>query len=161
MEHFAKWRREQERIRRDPDLTAQAAQRLADEAYEPLRRQMEEARAQYAEERAALRQKGRAACFGRAPASGDKLLAWRDAEDRASAITDREVCDQRMRRALDSGDDVLAKALAQHAHDRGWGNLVSVMAVPIELLSALSELERPRTGRGERTHDIFRWRLSG
>jgi hypothetical protein len=133
---------------------------LADERYEPLKKKMAQARQDYIDARARLVGDARVACFGRAPSSGDKLLAWRDAEDRATAITDREVCEQRMRRALDSGDQVLATALAKHAHDMGWGNTVSVRAVPLELLRALSELERPRTARGERVHDTFRWTLS-
>jgi hypothetical protein len=108
--------------------------------------------------RAALVRDARVACFGAAPGGGDKLLAYRDARDRAGAITDKQVGDQQIRRALDAGDELLAKAIAEHAHDMGW-NWVATRAVPLELLGALAELERPRNARHERTRETFRWHL--
>jgi hypothetical protein len=108
--------------------------------------------------RAALVRDTRVACFGAAPGSGDKLLAYRDARDRAAAITDKQVGDQQLRRALDAGDELLAKAIAEHAHDMHWDR-VATRAVPLELVRALAELERPRTARHERTREMFRWHL--
>jgi hypothetical protein len=153
------WRAEQERLQRDKDLTREAVTRLAHEKFKPLKEKMQALRENNNNNsRAALVRDARVACFGAAPGSGDKLLAYRDARDRATAITDKQVCDQQVRRALDAGDELLAKAIAEHAHDMHW-NQVATRAVPLELLRALAELERPRNARHERTREMFRWHL--
>jgi hypothetical protein len=120
---------------------------------------MGEARDNYNRRRTELLREARAACFGRAPRDPERLVAWRDSRDRAEALTDKQTADQQMRKALDADDELLAKAIAETAHDRGWGRQVSLRAVPVELLAALSELERPPNNR-QRTHEIFRWNLS-
>jgi hypothetical protein len=82
------WRAEQERLQRDKNLTLEAVTRLSREKYEPLQEKMRALRENYNSSRAALIRDARVACFGAAPGSGDKLLAYRDARDRVAAITD-------------------------------------------------------------------------
>lgn len=52
-----------------------------------------------------------------------RLVSFRDAQDRANRLTDRDDAEQAYKSALRSDDNVLAQAILGQALTRGWNNV--------------------------------------
>ena len=83
--------------------------------------------------------------------------AWRDAQARADALTDRRSAQVELERARVAGDTQLVRAIAARSHRNGWRDLVE-RGAGAELVALLTELEQPRL-RDTAPAALFRWSL--
>lgn len=104
-------------IRRDRDLTPAARQRKLKALYETHAEQMAALRRQADAAIQAARQRLRRAAFGADPGQVDSL---RGAIQIAERAADQNELQRTLRRAEDTGDEVLAKAAALIAAERGY-----------------------------------------
>lgn len=72
--------------------------------------------------------------------NGGDASAYRDAVDRAGELTNVEQADKMLARAQRTGDDLLARAVADRARTRGWNTVVRTYAADTNLTAALDEL---------------------
>lgn len=102
-------------IDKSPDLTEEGRQRQRESAYEKTRAKIDDLKQQYTAERASRRQAAERRLFslGSSP-SPETTIAFRDAMDRAQHVTPESIT-ATMRRAILSGDQMLAKAILARA----------------------------------------------
>lgn len=86
------------------------------------------------------------AAFG-APAGVVEAMSFRDAVGRADAIDDPTLANHLLQRAMRSGDELQARALAQRAHEMGWSVVLShYLDVHPDAAAALNEIAARSTG---------------
>ncbi|MFL0276995.1 hypothetical protein [Mycobacterium sp. SMC-19] len=87
------------------------------------------------------------------PAGADPatVLVYRDAEDRAAKITDPDEYGPLMARALDRGDDLMARAIAARADTQGITDVAAAYAAGTGQTGAYTELDALPTGRNFNT----------
>ncbi len=73
-------------------------------------------------------------------AGGAEVLSHRDAQDRVAKITDPDELDGLLKRATDSGDETLARAIAGHAHRQGWSEVAATYADQTDQADTYAEL---------------------
>jgi len=106
------------RIRESSDLTAEAKQRHIAERYDKARAEMTELRSGW-EKKAADREKALTRdLFGSSTAVGSDAISFRDAADRATQLDRPSDALAMLRPAGNTGDTVLARAVAQHAFEQ-------------------------------------------
>jgi len=113
----AEFQRVADEIRRDRDLTPAAKQRKLKQLHEAHDQQMAELRRQVDAALGSERQRLRRAAFGVDPALTDSYRAAIQIAERAS---DQDELQRILRRAEDVGDEVLARAAALLAAERGY-----------------------------------------
>ncbi len=71
-----------------------------------------------------------------------ELIVMRDSQERADAIKDEETALRKLRRADQSGDTYMAKAIAERAVEKGWRSVVDTYAenAPLGTRTALEAL---------------------
>ncbi|OBI37193.1 hypothetical protein A5709_15285 [Mycobacterium sp. E1386] len=76
------------------------------------------------------------------PADADAatVMIFRDAADRAAQLTDSDRAAATLKRALEHGDTVLARAVASHAHGKRWHDVTETYAQAVGKTAALEEL---------------------
>lgn len=75
------------------------------------------------------------------------VMSYRDATARASELNDPNTAAFQLQRALQAGDDAMARATAQTAVDYGWINVVNqYTAARPDAGAALEELQRLTSG---------------
>jgi hypothetical protein len=144
----------------DDDLAPLAREARRNELLAQAKKEMAAAREEYDGRLAELAGRARTTAFGSAPAPSDgaATIAFRDAQDRAERLEHRDETEAAMRRALETGDRTMVKAIARRAHTRGWAE-VATMGVDIDLLREVSRLEElsSRQGRRRDQRRLFRW----
>lgn len=85
--------------------------------------------------------------FG-APAGADAstILVYRDSEERAAKLEKADDAAVMLKRALDRGDTLLARAVAAEAHSKGWADIAENYAAATGLSAELDELDGLPTG---------------
>lgn len=68
------------------------------------------------------------------------VMSFRDAADRAAQLTNPDVAAATLKRALEHGDTVLARAVAAHAHGRGWHDVTESYAQQVGQAADLEAL---------------------
>jgi hypothetical protein len=154
----ARFRRRVEAL--DADLTPLARKARSDEFHAQAKKEMAAACDEYDRRLAELAGRARTSAFGSAPAMSDgaATIAFRDAQDRAERLEQRDQAEAAMHRSLEAGDRTMVKAIARRAHIRGWAE-VATMGVDVELLREVSGLEQLSSPRGRRRDQrrLFRW----
>lgn len=68
------------------------------------------------------------------------VLSFRDAVDRAAQLGDSDTAAATLKRALEHGDTVLARAVAAHAHGKRWHDVTESYAQQVGQSADLEEL---------------------
>lgn len=68
------------------------------------------------------------------------VMSFRDAVDRAAQLADSEAAAATLKRALEHGDTVLARAVAAHAHGKRWHDVTASYAQQVGQSADLEEL---------------------
>ncbi|WGY04325.1 hypothetical protein QI633_11265 [Nocardioides sp. QY071] len=142
------------RVRGNKDLNDDGRLRQLAKAYTDAKVQLTSLREQFEGERAATVTKLNREIFGATSVSGADAISLRDAADRASQITDPADALRLVQQANDTGDEVLARAIAQVAHRNHAGFLGAAWAPVLEAFLAerpviaarLTQLEGATTG---------------
>ncbi len=129
-----------EKIRANRTLSHEGRQVAMAPVYARAKSQLGDLQAQTEADQAARVVTLHRQAFG-VPADPIAAMSYRDAQGRAAAIDDPNMADHLMQRALLTGDELMAKALAQHAADRGWPAVLNrYLDVHPEAAAALTEL---------------------
>lgn len=123
-------------IRANADLTREAKQRQIDEAYETASGRLAQIREEWKGGTQNSADSLTRRVFGAPAASATDAISLRDALDRVSRLESARDAADLLRRATQSGDEVLARAVAQHAFDqrsdfftgREWTDVVDTFA---------------------------------
>lgn len=79
--------------------------------------------------------------FGLPPgADPATVMSHRDAADRAAQLADSDQAAATLKRALEHGDTVLARAVASHAHGKRWHDVTETYAQTVGKSADLEEL---------------------
>jgi hypothetical protein len=153
--------RDLEKLEQDDSLSDLGRRDRRDQLRQQAREQMQNLRVGYEQRRRELDLQVRQAAFGAAPTSAAGVTAFRDAVDRAARLERREDTQRAMQQALATGDSELARAIAAHAHDHGWADIVRAWGDAggnIEFAQLLAEIDagRKRSGHG-RGLGSLRW----
>lgn len=82
------------------------------------------------------------AAFG-VPTDPIAAMSYRDALGRAEQIDDPRVAEMKLRQALETGDDLMAQAVARHASESGWNDVLdSYLSVKPAAGQAMQELQQ-------------------
>ncbi|AFC47922.1 hypothetical protein OCO_15590 [Mycobacterium intracellulare MOTT-02] len=73
-------------------------------------------------------------------ADGATVMSFRDAVDRAAQLADSDAAAATLKRALENGDTVLARAVAAHAHGKRWHDVTESYAQQVGQSADLEEL---------------------
>lgn len=68
------------------------------------------------------------------------VMSFRDAVDRAAQLADSDAAAATLKRALELGDTVLARAVAAHAHGKRWNDVTESYAQQVGQSADLEEL---------------------
>lgn len=110
-----------EEIKGNGDLNEDAKRRLMAEAYEAASAEMDAVRDGWTQATQARRKTLARDLFGASSVSGADAISMRDAADRAAQLESPDDAAALLRRADNSGDTVLTRAIAQHAFDQASG----------------------------------------
>jgi hypothetical protein len=113
-------------------------------AYRKTRTQAAALREEFTAENRARRRELEKRLFG-IPSGGD-AAAYRDAVDRAEKVINAEAAEAMLARALRTGDDLLARAVADRARQLGANNVVQSYADDAGMTNALEQLGQVQTG---------------
>ena len=138
----AEFQRAADSVRKDRDLTPAAKQRKLKQLHEAHAEQMAALRRQADAAIQAERQRLRRAAFGVDPAQMD---SYRGAIEIAARAGDQDELQRTLRRAEDTGDEVLAKAAALIAAERSWravlSNYLNSRPQAAQAIDALADFE--------------------
>lgn len=111
------------------------------------RKQVEGLRSKFTTTNDESRVKLSARLFG-LPGASDaaSVLVYRDACDRAAKLEDENAAAAMLKRATEMGDQLLARAVAGHAHHKRWNSVTSDYAESTGLSTDLEELEALPSG---------------
>jgi hypothetical protein len=111
------------------------------------RRQAEGLRSNFSTNNEDVRRNLTAKLFG-IPANPDPatILVYRDAEDRAAKLTNSDEAETMLIRATETGDRLLARAIAGYAHTKKWPNVTEKYAETNGLADTLDELNALPSG---------------
>lgn len=126
-------------IRGNADLTDEGRTRQLATVYAKAREAMHTLRQEFEAERATTAKQLNREVFGYSADAGVDLMLVRDAADRVSRVTEPDEAVRLLEMAEDTGDEVLARAVAQHAHRNNVGLLGAAWG---QVLGAYLE-ERP------------------
>lgn len=112
-----------ESIRGNGDLTAEARQRRIAQAYSQASSAMAELKSGWEQSNVRRQETLTRDLFGSSGASGADAISFRDALDRAAQIETPEEAARILARAQNTGDTVLARAVAQAAYEQMGGAL--------------------------------------
>jgi hypothetical protein len=168
------WLRKAEQLRENLATRTEALaadRRLSDAAklsrmaatYLGAKRQMDELAQQHANLTAAHQRKLERQAFGIDDIAGHGTLdratasiGYRDAQDRVAKLTEPGEAQTLLSRAERSGDELLARAVAAHAAEQGWTDvLTTYTATRPTAAAALEQLEQAQAGGTAR--DLFAW----
>jgi hypothetical protein len=111
------------------------------------RRQAEQYRGSFSADNEQVRKSLTSKLFGiQKDAGPSAVIAERDAQDRAAKLGSADDAASMLVRAQDLGDDSLAKAVAAHAHSRGWHDVTERYAAATGVAGDLDELHQLPSG---------------
>lgn len=120
------YNRTQAQVARDPNLTDAGKREHLAPIHQELTEQLKSLRQQEKDVVKTKREKLERSLFGLpAGTTSDpaRLVSFRDAQDRANRLNDRDEAEQAYKSALRSDDTVLAQAILGQAITRGWSNI--------------------------------------
>ncbi|KZF00881.1 hypothetical protein A2J03_09860 [Rhodococcus sp. EPR-157] len=120
--------RTQDEVSRDPNLTDTGKREHLAPIHESTSEKLKALRQQEKDVVRAKRENLERSVFGLPAGSASdpaRLVSFRDAQDRANRLTDRDEAEQAYKSALRSDDSVLAQAILGQALTRGWSNVTS------------------------------------
>lgn len=120
--------RTQDEVSRDPNLTDAGKREQLAPIHESATAQLKALRQQERDVVKAKRETLERNVFGLpAGTTSDpaRLVSFRDAQDRANRLTDRDEAEAAYKSALRSDDNVLAQAILAQALTRGWSNVTN------------------------------------
>jgi len=145
-----------EAVERNTELNELAKRQRLDQARDTAKEHMSRLKQEYLDSREAAIEGTRRYLFGSAPSGSKdpaKLMAWRDARDRAARLDDSHDAEHALRQALEVGDSEQAEAIVSHAYEKGWGN---VWRAHPDLAAGVDRLARVRH---ERPNTMFRFSI--
>jgi hypothetical protein len=120
--------RTQDEVSRDPNLTDAGKREHLAPIHESVSEQLKALRQREKDIVKTKRESLERSVFGLpAGTTSDpaRLVSFRDAQDRANRLTDRDEAEQAYKSALRSDDRVLAQAILSQALTRGWSNVTN------------------------------------
>ncbi|WP_406306280.1 hypothetical protein OHA61_34205 [Streptomyces sp. NBC_00885] len=122
--------RQIERIENNRTYSDHAKKVMAAKAFKQAQDAMEQIRQQELKAIEDRREQLQRKMFGRESGSADAqtVLARRDANDRAAQIENPRVAAEMLKKAQREGDHIYAQALAAHAADFGWSDVLTSYA---------------------------------
>jgi hypothetical protein len=145
----------------DPDLAPESRRQREEALRQDAQTRINELRQNYEARKHELRLQAHWAAFGSIGQGADAIV-FRDAADRAGALSDERSAVALMGRAIRSDDAVLARAVASEANARNWREPLELWARQgngsLELARLARELDSA-PGSRERANRIFRWRI--
>ena len=139
-----------ETVERNTELNELAKKQRLDQARDTAKEHMSRLKQEYLDSRNAAIEGTRSYLFGSAPSGSKdpaKLMAFRDARDRAARLEDSHAAEHALRQALEVGDSEQAEAIVSHAYEKGWGNVWRAhpdLAAGVDRLARLRH-DRPNT----------------
>lgn len=92
------------------------------------------------------------------PTDPIQAMSYRDAQGRAEQITDPNIAAAKLTQAVETGDELFAKALGQRANEMGWlPVLQQYMAASPAAGRSLEELSQMQTGVANSIVDAFHY----
>ncbi|OWL97008.1 hypothetical protein B7435_26850 [Mycolicibacterium peregrinum] len=116
----------QAEVAKDPNLTDAGKREHLAPIHEELSEQLKALRQQEKDVVKTKREKLERSVFGLPAGTASdpaRLVSFRDAQDRANRLTDRDEAEQAYKSALRSDDTVLAQAILSQALTHGWNNV--------------------------------------
>jgi hypothetical protein len=149
-----------EGIRANRSFTPQGRKVEMAKAVLTARNQTEKLKAEFVAAREARRTNLERIVFGIVgePTASD-LIAHRDAQDRAASLTGSDEAAAVLRRANQSNDESLAKAVAQAAFQRGWTEVANNYADMWDKRACLDMLTDTHAGPNTVTADAVTFRI--
>lgn len=132
------------RVHADENLSREGKIRALAPVYVKAKHQLAAIDVQSQQRREARRVELTRSLFG-TPNDPAGVLSFRDAQARAEGIEDPVIAEYRLRRAIDGGDQMMARALAQHGAEMGWNTVVDTYTTLVpsagETLQQLAEIQ--------------------
>lgn len=144
-----------QQIRANKDLTPEGRQRQIANSFVRAKRQLDGLREDFSSGQATTAKVLAKDIFGTVSVAGADAISLRDAADRASQLSDPGEAVGVMQMAEDNGDEVLARAVAQHAYrsgkqamfgDGAWSSVLhGYLDSRPEVAAKLEEIENAQT----------------
>ncbi|OBH23788.1 hypothetical protein A5693_09595 [Mycobacterium sp. E1319] len=151
-----------EEIRANRSLTQEGKRRELALATLSARRSADKARQERAAEREQQLATSRRIAFGNF--AGDMTAAdamsARDAADRAAKITNHAAAKAALSQAILLDDQPYAKAIAAHAHSRGWSDVTNTYGQEFGVQSFIDDLNNIPSGPRTDAADAIIWRVA-
>ncbi len=137
-------------IRADSHLSGEGKRRALAQAYLRTREELQQLQKKESEAVAKRRRELERSLFGLSAGRGDAaMLSLRDAQQRAAGLKAPAQALTLLATAERSGDDILARAVAAHAWDRGWTRVLDAYAAERPgVLEKFHELDSLDGGQG-------------
>jgi hypothetical protein len=133
--------REVTAIRNNANYSDRGAAREMAKALLAHRNQAQRLRDNFSSDNDTVRVRLTAKMFGVPPgADASTILVYRDAEDRAAKLTNTKEAKAMLTRAIERGDNLLARAVAGHAFGNGWNDVTETYAEATGLSDTLDDL---------------------
>lgn len=148
-------------IRANKSLTPEGKRRELALATLAARRNADRGRQEHAAEREKQLATARRIAFGSlAQMEGADALSVRDAADRAAKITNPDAAKSALSNAILTDDRVFAKAVAAHAHSRGWSTVAAQYGDEYGVRSFIDDLDDIPSGPKTELADQIVWRVA-
>ncbi|MDO9398387.1 MAG: hypothetical protein Q7T71_17720 [Herbiconiux sp.] len=133
-------------INQDPNLTPQGRDAALEKVNTESRAIMDQLRAEEIKLATDKRDSLRRTVMGTVGTDSSSIISYRDAQDRADKLEDRDEAERVMQRALTSGDKALASAVAEAALSKDYRSVYEIYAAAnpatAEAAKDLATLER-------------------